>query len=125
MRNLVRLLAVGTLGLLVGCAEQQQPAPNAGYGYSSYYRQVYPQNPFFRPYQQPQPTYPQLPPGAGQPSTSSFSLISPAEASDLAARASATPAPPPPRIAPPQSDPPATPADSSCGWWDPCHLWQH
>jgi hypothetical protein len=126
MRHLVRLLAVGTFGLLAGCVEQPQPAPNAssyiphyysggnyppgtpsgGYGYSSYYQQVYPQNPFFRP---PAPS-------AVQSSTSTVSLISPAEAA------------PPPRIAPPpvaSPEPPSTPTDSSCGWWDPCHLWQH
>ena len=74
MRNLVRSSAIGAVALLAGCAEQgQYPAQNTGYGYSSYYRQVYPQNPFFRPYQ-PAQAYPQLPPGAAQPSGSSFSL---------------------------------------------------
>jgi hypothetical protein len=120
MWNIVRSSVIVAVVLLAGCAEQQ-PAPSAGYGYSSYYRQVYPANPFFRPYQQPQPAYPQLPPGAAQPSTSSFSLVPQAEAAPAPA-----PYVPPPRIAPPQVDPPpATPADSSCGWWDPCHLWQH
>jgi hypothetical protein len=122
MRNIVQSSAIGALALLAGCTEQpgQYPAPNTGYGYSSYYRQVYPQNPFFRPYQ-PAQAYPQLPPGAGQPSTSTFSLISPAEASDLAARAAATPtqAPSPPPLTP--SQPVAV--DRSCGWWRVSNLW--
>jgi hypothetical protein len=123
MWNIVRSSVIVAVVLLAGCAEQQQqPAPSAGYGYSSYYRQVYPANPFFRPYQ-PAQAYPQLPPGAAQPSTSSFSLIPQAEAAPAPA-----PYVPPPRIAPapPIASPePSTPADTSCGWWDPCHLWQH
>jgi hypothetical protein len=111
MRNLVRSSAIGAVALLAGCAEQgQYPAQNAGYGYSSYYRQVYPQNPFFRPYQPAQPAYPQLPPGAAQPSGSSFSFIPQAEA------APAQPSPPP---APSQP----VPVDRSCGWWRVSDLW--
>jgi hypothetical protein len=111
MRNLVRSSAIGAVALLAGCAEQgQYPAQNTGYGYSSYYRQVYPQNPFFRPYQ-PAQAYPQLPPGAAQPSGSSFSFLPQAEA------APAQPPPPPPAPSQPVA------VDRSCGWWRVSDLW--
>jgi hypothetical protein len=115
MKILVRSSAIGAVVLLAACAEQPPPAP----GTSSYIPYTGP----YLPPAEPQPLipYPQLPPAAVQPSTSSFSLISPAEAAPAQA-----PYVPPLRPAPtPPSEPPATPADTDCGWWDPCHLWQH
>jgi hypothetical protein len=120
MWNIVRSSVIGAVVLLAGCAEQQQlqPAPSA----SSYIPHFYTGG-----------NYPAAPtiitPSIGlalapRLGSSSFSLTPQAEAAPAPA-----PYVPPPRIAPPQPDPApapsATPADSSCGWWDPCHLWQH